>query len=185
MAPTSKGGKSRNATDKPAKGAPRPSPSLRPRPDWPAMKPLMPASDLSFETLLEDQILTIPRLWTSSLCKTYVNFLSTLPLSTTPGKPKKGEAVRVNDRFQIEDADFAARLWNDTALRDLVMSHGTDDAEFLPPHCGGNPPSLWGSEVLGLNANIRIYRYSKGQFFDQHCESSSISLTSSNAQLKI
>ena len=72
--------------------------------------------------LLEDQILTVPKLWTASLCKRYVNFLSTLPLSTTPGKPKKGEAVRVNDRYQIDDADFAARLWSDTALKQIVES---------------------------------------------------------------
>lgn len=29
---------------------------------------------------------------------------------------------------------------------------------------------IWGGEPLGLNANIRIYRYSKGQFFAQHCK---------------
>ncbi|TKA68625.1 hypothetical protein B0A49_10878, partial [Cryomyces minteri] len=27
---------------------------------------------------------------------------------------------------------------------------------------------LWGGEVVGLNPNIRVYRYRKGQFFDQH-----------------
>ena len=30
-----------------------------------------------------------------------------------------------------------------------------------------------GGKVVGLNPSIRIYRYSKGQFFDCHCESSS------------
>lgn len=29
---------------------------------------------------------------------------------------------------------------------------------------------IWGGEPIGLNGNIRIYRYSKGQFFDKHCE---------------
>ena len=29
---------------------------------------------------------------------------------------------------------------------------------------------VWGGEVIGLNSNIRVYRYGKGQFFDQHCE---------------
>lgn len=28
-----------------------------------------------------------------------------------------------------------------------------------------------GGEVVGLNPNIRIYRYSKGQYFDAHCKS--------------
>jgi hypothetical protein len=31
---------------------------------------------------------------------------------------------------------------------------------------------LFGGEILGLNPNIRIYRYSEGQFFDQHYDDS-------------
>lgn len=27
-----------------------------------------------------------------------------------------------------------------------------------------------GGEVVGLSPNIRIYRYSKGQYFDCHCK---------------
>lgn len=30
--------------------------------------------------------------------------------------------------------------------------------------------SLRGGDVVGLNSNIRIYRYSKGQYFDAHCK---------------
>lgn len=30
-----------------------------------------------------------------------------------------------------------------------------------------------GGEVVGLNPNIRIYRYTKGQYFDAHCKSQS------------
>jgi hypothetical protein len=30
-----------------------------------------------------------------------------------------------------------------------------------------------GGEVIGLNPSIRIYRYTKGQFFDCHCKTSS------------
>ena len=33
-----------------------------------------------------------------------------------------------------------------------------------------NAKELFGGEPLGLNPNIRIYRYSKGQFFAKHCE---------------
>lgn len=28
-----------------------------------------------------------------------------------------------------------------------------------------------GGEPVGLSPNIRVYRYSKGQYFDCHCES--------------
>lgn len=127
-----------------------------PPPNWPALTPILPSDSLSLETLLADQILTISNLWTSTLCAKYVSFLRSLPLATTPGIPKKGDAVRVNDRFQLEDPVFAERLWSETGLKDVVL--GTEDQK------------IWGGEVLGLNPNIRIYRYSKGQFFDQHCK---------------
>ncbi len=133
---------------------------------WPSMSATLAASDISVETLLEDQILTIPKLWTASSCKTYVNFLSTLPLTTTPGKPNRGEALRVNDRFQVDDAGFAANLWSGTALKEIVEKPIIDGRELSVTE----RDRLWGGEVLGLNSNIRIYRYSKGQFFDQHCK---------------
>lgn len=136
-------------------------------PRWPLFQPLVPKFDLSLTTLVENQIVLIPKFWTASLCKTYVSFLSTLPLITTPGKPKKGEALRVNDRFQIDDPDFAERLWSSTALKNLVLNNASSDM--------GNPvmeeesTKLWGGAVVGLNPRIRIYRYGKGQYFGQHC----------------
>ena len=75
-------------------------------------------------------------------------FLSSLPLTTTPGTPKRGEAVRVNDRFQIDDPQFARLLWEQTPLKQLVHEYGQ--------------PSVWRGEVLGLNPNIRVYRYKPG-----------------------
>lgn len=47
---------------------------------------------------------------------------------TTPGKPKKGDAVRVNDRFQINDEGFAKRLWEETGLRGLILG-GVESAD--------------------------------------------------------
>lgn len=132
-------------------------------PNWPTLQPLVPSSDLALTILVPSQIITISNFWTSTLCKKYVSFLSTLPLVTTPGIPKRGEAVRVNDRFQIDDATFAERLWSQTALRELVNSEAAGSTE-------AERRKLWGGEVLGLNPNIRVYRYNSGQFFDQHCE---------------
>ncbi|KAK3678919.1 hypothetical protein LTR78_001372 [Recurvomyces mirabilis] len=133
-------------------------------PRWPPLTHLPTAADLTLTSVLSNQILTITGLWTPSLCKTYVSFLSTLPLVTTPGNPKKGEAVRVNDRYQTQDAGFAEQLWSATALRDLVNSPSIDGRLFDE----SEKTALWGGEVLGLNDNIRIYRYNPGQFFDQH-----------------
>ncbi|KAL8673606.1 MAG: hypothetical protein Q9168_001961 [Polycauliona sp. 1 TL-2023] len=136
-------------------------------PKWPPLKPLVPVSNLALETILEDQIIVIRNFFTSSLCKTYVSFLSSLPLVTTPGQPKKGDAVRVNDRFQVDDPSFAEQLWKSAGLEKLVTN---------PDEDGGMSKQtlsqLWGGEVCGLNPRIRIYRYSKGQFFAQHYDES-------------
>ena len=74
--------------------------------------------------------------------------------------------MRVNDRYQVEDAKFAEQLWSGTALKDLVSKAAIDGVDLSD----SAKYELWGGEVLGLNSNIRIYRYSKGQFFDQHCK---------------
>ncbi|OAL45690.1 hypothetical protein IQ07DRAFT_215776 [Pyrenochaeta sp. DS3sAY3a] len=148
----------------PAQQIQRPQP-----PNWPALTPLIPKLDLSLSEVLPGQIITIPNFWTATLCKNYVSFLSTLQLATTPGKPKKGDAVRVNDRFQVDDPVFAERLWSTTSLKDLVMGTSGDDGLGLTDD---QRKHLWGGEVVGLNPNIRIYRYSKGQFFDQHYDDS-------------
>lgn len=145
-----------------------PAVAFKPQPPrWPPFSTLLPASDLALTPLLDDQIITVPNFWTVGLCKSYVSFLSTLPLATTPGKPKKGEAVRANDRFQVNDATFAERLWSDTALKDLVLNAEIGDMALNEDE----KRHLWGGDVLGLNSNIRVYRYRKGQFFDQHCKS--------------
>jgi 2OG-Fe(II) oxygenase superfamily len=126
---------------------------------FPPLVPLIPTSSLILEECHKHQILLIRNFFTSTLCRNLVSNFSTLPFATTPGKPKRGEATRVNDRFQIDDPAFAERLWKDTALQDLVLSY--------------EDQSIWGdSEVLGLFENIRIYRYSPGQFFDKHYDES-------------
>jgi hypothetical protein len=98
-------------------------------PDWPAFKPLLPSSDVYLETVVDSQIVVARNFWTGTLCKNYVAFLKGLPLTTTPGKPKKGEALRVNDRFQVIDEKFANRLWLETGLRELVCGKGEGDEE--------------------------------------------------------
>ncbi|ETN43096.1 uncharacterized protein HMPREF1541_02254 [Cyphellophora europaea CBS 101466] len=129
-----------------------------PAPNWPSLKSGISPNSLYVETLLDDQILIIRNLFSSKLCKDYVSFLSSLPLTTTPGTPKRGEAVRVNDRFQIDDYRFAQQLWEQTPLKHLVESY--------------EDQSVWRGHVLGLNPNIRVYRYRPGQFFDQHYDES-------------
>jgi hypothetical protein len=139
-----------------------------PLPKWPALQPLVPTSDLTLETVLDDQVVVIRNLFTTNLCRDYISFLSTLPLTTTPGQPKKGDAVRVNDRIQFNDNAFAQQLWASTGLKDLVTGATSHDEEI--GLTSEELKKLWGGEVCGLNPRIRIYRYRKGQFFDQHCK---------------
>ncbi|KAJ5989062.1 hypothetical protein N7481_004272 [Penicillium waksmanii] len=148
-------------------------------PNWPPLRPLLPATDLTLTPLLTDQIYLIRNFFPGTLCKSYASFLASLPLTTTPGKPKKDEAVRVNDRFQIEDTRFAEMVWSETALKELVTTRFDEDEynyddyddneESKPPaDLSQKCKQTWGGEPLGLNPNIRIYRYSPGQFFAQH-----------------
>ncbi|EAW09576.1 uncharacterized protein ACLA_037860 [Aspergillus clavatus NRRL 1] len=173
---------SKSKKDKPSRNPLPPtssSSSSSSNPNWPPLRPLIPPSDLTLTPLLHDQIYLIRNFLPASLCKTYVSFLASLPLTTTPGKPKKGDAVRVNDRFQVQDADFAEQLWSSTALAALVG--GAAAAEQYDIDTDTNPKNerqsrsnkeIWGGEPLGLNPNIRIYRYSSGQFFAQHYDDS-------------
>lgn len=162
------GPKKKTKTEAPTKATQKPAPPT-PTPNWPAFAPLIPESDLSLQETFPSQIVTIPSFFTAALCKTYVSFLSSLPLATTPGKPKRGDAVRVNDRFQIDDPAFAERLWSGTSLKNLVLGTAENDGLGLND---AQRRELWGGDVVGLNPNIRIYRYSKGQFFDQHYDDS-------------
>ncbi|ETI29431.1 hypothetical protein G647_01884 [Cladophialophora carrionii CBS 160.54] len=127
-------------------------------PNWPPLSPVVPAEHLLIETVLAGQILVVRNLFTSSLCRNYTSFLSSLPLTTTPGKPKRGEATRVNDRFQVDDPVFARTLWEQSGLQSLVNSF--------------EDQTVFGGKVLGLNPNIRVYRYRAGQFFDKHYDES-------------
>ncbi|KAK4102129.1 hypothetical protein N658DRAFT_506349 [Parathielavia hyrcaniae] len=127
-------------------------------PSWPPFKPSLPVVELTLDPLVPDMVVVQRSFFPRSLCRDYVAFLRELPLATTPGKPKRGEAVRVNDRFQIDDGLFAHRLWTETGLKEAILSK--------------HVAHLWGGEVVGLNPNIRIYRYRAGQFFDAHYDDS-------------
>ena len=101
----------------------KPQPEVPPPPpSWPPFRPPLPVSDLTVETLVPEKVVVIRGFFPRSLCRDYVSFLKTLPLVTTPGKPKRGEAVRVNDRHQIEDAAFARRLWLETGLSNALLA---------------------------------------------------------------
>lgn len=93
-------------------------------PNWPQFRPPLPVAELAPQLHpATPKIASIPSFFPKSLCRDYVAFLKTLPLQTTPGKPKRGEAVRVNDRFQVDDPGFALRLWETTGLKEALLGN--------------------------------------------------------------
>ena len=118
--PKGKADKTKGASAK-SKAAAVTAPANPTPPSWPVFKPPLPQTDLIIESLVPGKVVLIRNFWPKSLCRDYVSFLRSLPLITTPSRPKKGEAARVNDRFQIEDPRFAQRLWLETGLKNALL----------------------------------------------------------------
>lgn len=140
-------------------------------PAWPVFNPPLPVSDLSLDTIVPEKVVVVHSFFPRSLCRDYVAFLKTLPLVTTPSRPKKGEAVRQNDRFQVYDPEFAARLWLQTGLKEALTGGGGDDDDD-DDDADADAADVWGGRVVGLSPNIRVYRYTKGQHFAPHYDDS-------------
>jgi hypothetical protein len=115
-------------------------------PSWPQFKPQLPVADLTPETVVPDKVVVYRSFFPRSLCRDYVSFLSQLPLTTTPGKQQRGMALRVNDRYQIDDSRFAHRLWTETGLKEAVASPDLAHLWYgtLLPHAESSllPPTL-------------------------------------------
>ena len=109
------------------------SPVTTPLPSWPPFKPQLPVVDLDLESLVKDKVVLLRSFFPRSLCRDYVSFLADLPLTTTPGKPKRGDAVRVNDRYQVNDAAFAHRLWTETGLKEALTQEGMTSLWCVSP----------------------------------------------------
>jgi len=66
-----------------------------------------------------------------------------------------GEAYRENGRIQLDDALLADHLWRVAGLKESLSQLLID-----------------GEAPLGLNSNIRVYRYLSGQRFGRHIDES-------------
>jgi predicted 2-oxoglutarate/Fe(II)-dependent dioxygenase YbiX len=123
------------------------------RSKWPK---LFPKSDLQVHELLPGQIYTIPDFFSVKECDSLISYIeANIHLQTTPAIPKRGEALRSNDRISLSDANFANTLWT-IGIDKVVQSTSTIYKAALP------------HKPAGLNSNIRIYRYTPGQKFECH-----------------
>jgi hypothetical protein len=124
--------------------------------NWPIIST---KSNLQIETICQGQIVIIPSFFTSEECANMINFVNkSIPLESASQSlmSKKGEAYRDNDRFSIEDIKFSQELYN-SGLNSLVSNWSS---------------TLTKKSAVGLNPNIRIYKYSTGQKFGQHYDDS-------------
>ncbi|ORY07592.1 hypothetical protein K493DRAFT_310135 [Basidiobolus meristosporus CBS 931.73] len=121
---------------------------------WPR---LSAKKSLKLEELMSSQIYVIDHFFTEKECREIIAF-SEETLKFEPAVkgliPKKGEAFRDNDRFSIKDASFAQYLW-DSGIKELCQSW-----------------TVGAKTAVGLNDNIRLYKYHPGQKFDPHYDDS-------------
>lgn len=96
-------------------------------------------------------LLLIDDFFSAKTRSAFVSALSALRLQG-PSAPKKGEATRTNERFSLHDPAFAQRLWQDSGL-----SKALEGLE-----------GRGGRKAMGLNPNVRCYRYPEGTFFGAH-----------------
>ncbi|GAA5887642.1 hypothetical protein JCM5296_004443 [Sporobolomyces johnsonii] len=132
----------------PASSAPSAPPSL----NWPAIP--SPPAPLRLAPL-SDGILIVDSFFSPSTRNHFLTFLQSPAIKLSPPvAPKRGEAARTNDRFSIQDVRFAQRLWEDSGLRQACED--------------GLQGGRNGKKAVGLNSNIRLYRYVEGSYFGPH-----------------
>lgn len=112
---------------------------------------LAPKPSLQVTELEPNQIYLIHNYFTAKECGALIrHFESSLRLRTVPAIPKPGEAFRSNDRDSFNDAALAEKLWR----------LGLDKACQTTP---GIAQVSLPRQPVGLNSNLRVYRYRVGQ----------------------
>ncbi|ODQ79640.1 hypothetical protein BABINDRAFT_8541 [Babjeviella inositovora NRRL Y-12698] len=114
------------------------------------------------ETVVDGQIITIPKFFNAELCDELIASFTTSPsltLETTPLIKGKGYAARVNDRALTNDPVAAQSLW--AYLSKLLQLQYGDEAIS----------SIF-DDAIGLNPQLRIYRYRAGHHFGKHYDES-------------
>ncbi|PVG03079.1 hypothetical protein CPB86DRAFT_859716 [Serendipita vermifera] len=113
---------------------------------------------LTINVVEADQILVLDGFLTKSECTELIRFIDSLPLEITP-PPKRGEATRVNHRVSIQSPTFATTLF-------ALLSPHLPSLPSFQKHIDPPPtPRL-------CNENIRLYKYTEGQYFGPHYDDS-------------
>ncbi|PIN13724.1 hypothetical protein CDL12_13646 [Handroanthus impetiginosus] len=120
--------------------------------EWPSIKP---KSNLQITRLKDDDLITIQNYLTSAESKAFINVEESIGFVHQGSLgPTKGEAYRDNDRISVNDPDLAKTIW-EAGLDKSLSSF-----------------KIRGKVPVGLNPNIRFYRYTVGQRFGRHIDES-------------
>ncbi|GAB2294065.1 hypothetical protein Dimus_028282 [Dionaea muscipula] len=120
--------------------------------NWPVIKL---KSNLHITRLKGNDLFTVQKFFTSSESKAFVSAAEALGFVHQGSLgPAKGEAFRDNDRVSVDDPILAETVW-ESGLYKLF----TDI-------------KIRGKVAVGLNPNIRFYRYKVGQRFGRHIDES-------------
>ncbi|CAI9774997.1 unnamed protein product [Fraxinus pennsylvanica] len=127
-------------------------PNKKSKTEWPSIKP---KSNLQITRLKDNDLFTIQNFFTPVESKAVIKVAEEIGfLHQGSLGPTKGEAYRDNDRIAVQDPVLADAIWN-SGLKNLFS-----DIKFR------------GKVAVGLNPNIRCYRYTAGQRFGRHIDES-------------
>ncbi|GMH09056.1 hypothetical protein Nepgr_010896 [Nepenthes gracilis] len=119
---------------------------------WPVIKT---KGNLQITRLKDNDLFTVQNFFTSSESKSFIKAAESLGFVHQGSLgPAKGEAFRDNDRISLNDPILAETIWK-SGLNKLF-----------------NDIKIRGKVAVGLNPNIRFYRYKVGQHFGRHIDES-------------
>ncbi|KAE8724024.1 putative Peroxidase [Hibiscus syriacus] len=122
------------------------------KPKWPVLQPKL---NLHITRLKDHDLFTVKNFFSPAESKAFIKAaeLAGFEHQGSLG-PAKGEAYRDNDRISV----------NDAALADMIWQSGL--SKFF------SDIKIRGRVAVGLNPNIRFYRYKVGQRFGRHIDES-------------
>ncbi|KAL7107216.1 hypothetical protein ACP275_06G040200 [Erythranthe tilingii] len=120
--------------------------------EWPSVKP---KSNLQINRLKDDDLFTIPNYLTCDESKAFISTAESIGFVHQGSLgPTRGEAYRDNDRISVNDPILAQEIWEAGLDKSF--------ANF----------KIRGKVAVGLNPNLRFYRYTAGQRFGRHIDES-------------
>ncbi|XP_030935648.1 uncharacterized protein LOC115960796 [Quercus lobata] len=151
MAETSEKKKRRMAEKREADTKKQKNPTLTTS-KWPLIKP---KQNIQITHLKDTDLFTVQNFFTSAESKAFIKAAESIGFVHQGSLgPTKGEAYRDNDRISVNDPVLAETIW-ESGLHKLFSDI-----------------KIRGKVAVGLNPNIRFYRYKVGQRFGRHIDES-------------